>query len=276
MDTSLKPLLTTYAYNILGTLQDAEDIVQDAFLKFHSIDKTAINDEKAYLTRMVINLSINLKKKMQKTVSDYFGEWLPEPVSTETPDASIEKKDILSYSMMVLLERLNPKQRAVFILKEAFDYEHEEIAAVLAITPDNSRQLLNRAKKLLQKETPPADSKINAENLNKYIDIIRSGDINRIEQLLNKDINVISDGGGKAVAFVNPVSGVRRVAALLNGIQKKYYSDVRISKTEINHQPAIFYYDGNDQLITCQILIFENDVLTKVFFIRNPDKLKSL
>lgn len=273
---NLKPLLITYAYNILGSVEDAKDIVQDAFLKYQLINRENINDEKAYLVRTVINLSINLKNKLKRLVSRYPGEWLPEPVETDDISSVIERKEILTYSMMVLLEKLNAKQRAVFILKEAFDYEHEEIAEVLNISAENSRQILNRAKKQLQKDNVVVDSSINSEQLDKYLDIIRKGDTSRLEQLLNEDITVVSDGGGKATAFVNPVTGRKDVAALLTGVFRKFYSEVRIEKSEINHQPALLYYDNNDQLVTCQIFIFKNGILENVFFMRNPDKLQGL
>jgi RNA polymerase sigma-70 factor (ECF subfamily) len=274
---NLKPLLITYAYNILGSVEDAKDIVQDAFLKYQLVpDKERISDEKAYLVRMVINLSINHKNKLRRLAAAYPGEWLPEPIETDTIDTVIEKKDVLSYSLMVLLEKLNPKQRAVFILKEAFDYDHEEIAEVLNITAENSRQLLNRAKKQLQKDGVVTDSAINKEQVDKYLDIISKGDTLRLEQLLTEDISVISDGGGKAVAFVNPIKGRKDVAAVLYGVYRKFYSKVRIEKSEINHQPALFYYDDKGQLVTCQILVFENDILTNVYFMRNPDKLQGL
>lgn len=272
----LKPLLITYAYNILGSMEDAKDIVQDAFLKYQLREKENINNEKAYLVRTVINLSINLKNKLKRLASEYPGEWLPEPVETNNIDCVIERKEILSYSLMVLLEKLNAKQRAVFILKEAFDYEHEEIAEVLSISAENSRQILNRAKKQLQKDNVVVDSTINSEQLDKYLDIIRKGDTSRLEQLLNEDITVISDGGGKATAFINPVTGAKQVAALLNGVYRKFYANVRIEKTEINHQPALVYYDDNGQIVTCQVFIFENEILQNVFFMRNPDKLQGL
>ena len=179
--------MTTYAYNIVGTLQDAEDVVQDAFLKYHLLNKDAINDEKAYLIRMVINLSINLKKKLQKKITGYPGQWLPEPVSTDTPDEGIQKKEILSYSLMVLLEKLNPQQRGVFILKEAFDYEHEEIAVVLGISTEYSRQLLNRAKKKLQQEKFKTDPVKNVQNLDKYVRVITSGNMAELENTTEVD-----------------------------------------------------------------------------------------
>lgn len=258
-------------------MEDAKDVVQDAFLKFQlAPNKEMINDQKAYLVRAVINLSINLKNKLQKTVSDYPGRWLPEPVETNTVDQRIERKEILSYSLMVLLEKLNAKQRAVFILKEAFDYEHEEIAEVLDISVDNSRQILNRAKKQLQRVTPPVDSCINSDQLDKYLDIIQKGDIRRLEEMLNEDIVVVSDGGGKVAAFMNPIIGKHDVVAVLNGVYKKFYSKVRIEKTEVNHAPALLYFDETGNLLNCQIFLFENESLQHIFFIRNPDKLQGL
>src|SRR5690606_3781018 len=148
-----RPLLVTYAYNILGSMEEARDIVQDAFVNLMKRGEDGIENEKAYLIRTVINLSINRKKRQQKMLASYPGEWLPEPVATEKADREVVQKDILSYSLMVLLEKLNPRQRAVFILKEAFDYDHDEIAGVLNITPENSRKILSRAKSLLQMTT---------------------------------------------------------------------------------------------------------------------------
>lgn len=142
---TLRRLLITYAYNITGSYEDAKDIVQDAYIKFMNVEKD-IENKKAYLIRSVINLSINFKKKQKKLLFEYPGMWLPEPVATEKADMEINSKEILSYSLMVLLEKLNAKQRAVFILREAFNYDHEEIADVLRITVENSRKILSRAK----------------------------------------------------------------------------------------------------------------------------------
>lgn len=272
---ALRPLLTTYAYNILGSIEDARDVVQDAFLKFMTVQKD-IEDKKAYLIRTVINLSINAKKKLQRTLASYPGEWLPEPIDTEQPDTAIRRKEVLSYSLMVLLEKLNPKQRAVFILKEAFDYEHEDIAAALDITVENSRKLLSRSKSILKEDTPVEES-IPVDYLNKYVAVIQSGDTKQLEKMLNKDISFVSDGGGKAKAAINPVYGSINVTAMLLGIYKKFYHDdsLKLEEAVINHQPALLYYvDG--KLINCQVFAFKNGVIENVFFIRNPDKLKFL
>lgn len=274
---SLRPLLTTYAYNILGSVDAAKDVVQDAYLKFLQIDNDAITDKKAYLVRMVINLSINQKKRQKKIVTDYTGQWLPEPVATEMADTSLLRKEVLSYSLMVLMEKLNPKQRAVFILNEAFEYDHEEIARVLDITVENSRKILSRAKALLHTDSPVPEKKVPADYLDKYLEVIRAGDTSRLEQLLTQDIAVVSDGGGKVAAFMNPILGRESVMALLRGVHKKFYNQLRMEKTLINHQPAIFYYDENDQLVTCEILSLSPDgYIENIFYMRNPDKLKGL
>ncbi len=268
----LRPLLTTYAYNILGSREEAKDIVQDAFVNFMRVDADRIENKKAYLVRTVINLSITRKKRQEKILSGYPGEWLPEPIATENADTGILQKEVLSYSLMVLLERLNPRQRAVFILKEAFDYEHEEIAAVLSISADNSRKILSRAKAQLQMENAVEEKAVPADYLDKYMEVISKGDTGKLEKLLAEEITVISDGGGKASAFRKPVKGRRSVMALLLGIYEKFYKHIRIEKTSINHEPALIYYHG-DQMINCQIFSIKNGSLEHIFFIRNPDKL---
>jgi RNA polymerase sigma factor (sigma-70 family) len=272
---SFRPLLTTYAYNIVGTLDEAKDIVQDAFVKFMQEDRSGIEDQKAYLVRTVINLSINQKKRQKKLIAEYPGEWLPEPVATEKADTSILRKEVLSYSLMVLLEKLDARQRAVFILKEAFDYDHAEIADVLGTTEENSRKILSRAKTRLKADTPVEEKAIPPGYLDKYLHVMQNGDTHQLEKLLTDDITITSDGGGKATAFVKRVVGREPVMALLLGLYKKFYHGVLIEQRSINHQPALFYYEG-DKLVTCQVFSFKDGYVDQVFFIRNPDKLKSL
>ncbi len=274
---NIRNLMTTYAYNILGSYEDAKDIVQDAYLKLSNMAFEAIENKRAYLVRTVINLSINFKKRQKKFISQYPGEWLPEPVATEKADSAITRKEILSYSLMVLLEKLNAKQRAVFILKEAFDYDHGEIAEVLDITEENSRKIYSRAKLELRESKPVDSAVMPKEYLDKYIEVIYNADTQRLENLLQEDITLISDGGGKASAAINPISGRRRVIKFITGIFKKFYSgqDTRIEKKNINHHPAILYYKDN-RLETCQIFGFKNGHISRIYSIRNPDKLQSL
>jgi RNA polymerase sigma-70 factor (ECF subfamily) len=272
---SLRPLLTTYAYNIVGSYDDAKDIVQEAFLKFIDTNGEKIENKKAYLVRTVINLAINFKKRQKRMLAEYPGAWLPEPITTERADTAINRKEILSYSLMVLLEKLNAKQRAVFILKEAFGYDHEEIAEVLGISAENSRKILSRAKEQLKKEDAATQEKIPPDYLDKYVDVIYNGDINKLEKLLNDEIVIVSDGGGKVPAFMKPVRGKTSAIKLLLGIYKKYYKHVRIERSAINHEPALLYYHGDD-LINCQVFSLENGRIRNIYFIRNPDKLRWL
>lgn len=272
---SLRPLLTTYAYNILGSLEEAKDVVQDAFLKFISIDSDKIEDKRNYLIRMVVNLSINAKKRQQKLVSEYTGPWLPEPVATERADAGILQKEVLSYSLMVLLEKLNAKQRAVFILKEAFDYNHEEIAEVLDISVENSRKLLSRAKEELQKSSPVVHKPVQKDYVDKFLTAILQGNTQQLEQLFHDEIVIMSDGGGKVKAATRPVFGIISVRKFLEGIFNKGYRQARIEKGEINHEPALLYYQG-ETLVTCQVFSIQDGQIKNFYLIRNPDKLKEL
>ncbi|MGZ6523439.1 MAG: sigma-70 family RNA polymerase sigma factor, partial [Bacteroidia bacterium] len=244
---NIRKLLTTYAYNILGSYEDAKDVVQEAYLNFSNMANETIENKKAYLVRTVINLSINQKKRQKKLVQQYPGEWLPEPVATEKADMAITRKEILSYSLMVLLEKLNPKQRAVFILKEAFDYDHKEIAAVLDITEEYSRKIFSRAKLELKEPKTVDSAVIPKDYLDKYIDVIYKADTRQLENFLQNDITIISDGGGKVAAAINPVSGKKAVMKFLLGINKKFYGreGIRIEKSNINHHPAILYYQNN-------------------------------
>ena len=271
----LQQLLTSYAYNILGSYEDAKDIVQDVLLERLNRNDDHIENEKAYLTRSAINRAINAKNRQKKMLSGYPGNWLPEPLATERADHDLNQKDILSYSLMVLLEKLDARQRAVFILKEAFDYDHEEIAEVLDISVENSRKILSRAKKELKTGNVNSIVKTPADYLDKYIDIIRNGDTARLEQLLSDDIVLVSDGGGKAAAAQHPVVGKEKALLFLSGIYRKFYYDKSIEKGFVNHHPALFFYEEG-QLVTCQIFELQNEKVHRSYFLRNPDKLASL
>ena len=271
---ALRRLLITYAYNITGSYEDSKDIVQDAYLKFMNVEEN-IENKKAYLIRTVINLSINFKNRQKKLLYEYTGAWLPEPIATEKADAEINSKETLSYSLMVLLEKLNAKQRAVFILKEAFNYDHEEIAEVLGMTVENSRKILSRAKEQLRSGDTITPGKISPTYLDTYINVIHNTDMRALEKLLNEDIVLVSDGGGKVAASLKPVEGRQHVMKFLLGVYNKFYRNQRVEKVFINHQPALLYFI-DDELTNCQIFSLNNGKIENIYFIRNPDKLKIL
>ncbi|WP_256002256.1 sigma-70 family RNA polymerase sigma factor [Pedobacter deserti] len=272
----LRPVLTTYAYNITGSFEDALDIVQDVYVKFMEADERLITNVPAYLKRMVINTAINFKKRQERLLRDYPGEWLPEPVSEIGADTAINRREILSYSLMVLLERLNPQQRTVFILREAFDYDHSEIADLLGVTEENSRQLLSRARKLIKQPSPATRSRTSSAFLQRYIETLERVDAAQLLDLLTEQTVVIADGGGKASASLNPVRGRDNSCAYLSGIYRKFYHDKPLDYGTVNHQPALFLYD-NGILTTCQIFTLDDTgKIAEVFIVRNPDKLKHL
>ena len=272
---NLRPLLTTYAYNITGCIDEAKDIVQDVYMKFLDLETETLNNQEAYIKRMVVNRAINFKKKHTRFIRDYPGEWLPEPISSETADGNIIQKELLSYSVMVMLEKLNPKQRAVFILKEAFDYEHSEIAETIGISEENSRQLLTRAKKQVKAESISTTSTPDHRIVNKYLEVLQRADTTRLIELLNEDITIVSDGGGKATASINPIYGLKNAAAFLSGIYRKFYLQTKSQMASVNHQPALFYSEDGC-LRTCFVFDVQNDQIQNIYVIRNPDKLAFL
>lgn len=272
-------MLFPYAYNILASAEDARDAIQDVMTSFLSADTSGIENVKGYLVRSVINQSINLKKRRRSVSPDQV--WLPEPVATERTDDNLHRTDTISYSMLVLLERLNARERAVFILKEAFDYSHQDIAAVLSCTVDNSRQLLSRAKSKLGamgkvglREMYP--QKKTHDFFARYIQVIRSSNVQELESLLAKEVTVETDGGKLKIvsAFTQ---GVGPAAGLLDHVFRHYQKDYTIALAEVNHQPALMFYSGQ-KLTNC--MVFDIDprtgLIRHVYSVVDPHKLKNL
>lgn len=273
---SLRPSLLQKAYYVTGSFVDSEDIVQEALLKWTSMDTGSVANPCAYLTRMVVHLAINWKKKQALRRAAYHGEWLPEPVATERADRLIDSEETITYSLLVILERLNAKERAVFILKEAFDYDHGEIADLLAITPTYSRQLLSRAKRRVganPSASIPHDEQL--AFLNRFRRILQSGDTAQLETLLREDIVAVSDGGGKASAGKHPVAGRTRVARMLLGLYRKFYRDVVVTQTFVCGQMALLYWN-EDAIRSCQIFTLSDGGLQEIYLVRNPDKLSAI
>ena len=272
-------VLFPYAYNILGTAEDAKDAIQDVLYKFLTAGKEGIEDPKNYLIRSVINQSITIKNKRKKL---QLGDmWLPEPVDTEEADTNIKLNEIVSYSLLILLEQLNAKERAVFILKEAFAYSHEEIAETLSIAVDGSRKLLSRAKQKIDQSNVPATTPksdgITPAILEKFIHAIRSRDTKTLESVLTEDIAFFADGGKSLKVFAKTCTGIQEVAELLIFVFHKYDTGYTVKTGEVNHQPALLFYDG-DELKICQVFGMELET-NKIFQISNvldPEKLRSI
>lgn len=271
-------LLFPYAYNILGSVEDAKDVVQEVVSKYYTTSREGVNDEKNYLIRSVINLAINTKNR-NKRVSAATPEWLPEPVATDdNADKNINMKDILSYSLMVLMERLSTMERTVFILRESFDYDHKEIAAVLSISEEYSRKLLSRAKTRLFKPGPAvrtaAQQQQTSRLLADYIDAIRQGDVKRLESMLYSEVTMVADGGQlKVVRKIT--EGVTDVLEILQIIYTRYLSKAEVTFRWVNHQPA-FVYTYKGRVVTCQIFDVSEDgnTILRINNVVDPNKLK--
>ncbi|WP_448606981.1 sigma-70 family RNA polymerase sigma factor [Paenimyroides ceti] len=272
----LNKILFPYAYNILGNIDDSKDIIQEVLIRYNEKDVRSISNQNAYLIKAVINGAINLKKKKDRERQQKVT--LPQPIITNHGENKIELDEILNYSMLVLLDTLNIKERAVFILREAFDYDHNEIAEILSITVDNSRQLLTRAKKKLKfrKSEITTSSAEDRKYLEKYVETIRKGDVKTLEQLLSDEIKVLADAGSRLQAVAELTFGIANAVKLMTYIFECYQRDLEIKIEEINHQYALLFYRGTI-LINCQV--FELNPYGKIaaiFSVVDPDKLMKI
>lgn len=270
--------LFPYAYNILGSVDDALDAIQDVLLKY-TTNKPEVDNEKNYLIRGVINQSINIKKQKSRFQSGE--EWLPEPVSTERSDLKLEMNELVSYSMMYLLEKLNPKERAVFILKEAFAYSHQEIAEVLSLTEDNSRKLLSRANKKVHDGEGIGGVTTNYENKFKHLDMlvsaIRHKDLESIQMLLANEVEYYADGGGKVKVVAKHLVGAQEVSELITWAFHTFQKNYTIKPHIINHQPALLFC-FKDKVIGCHIYEFDEQtgLITRMSVVLDPAKTKNI
>ncbi|ROI06736.1 sigma-70 family RNA polymerase sigma factor [Chryseobacterium sp. G0240] len=265
-------MLFPYAYNILGTVEDAEDVIQDVMVRYTKVSAEDISHPKNYLIKSVINQSIQLKRKQSKTIRTYM--WLPEPVATEQ---HYRHEDVFNFSLLARMERLSPKERAVFILKEGFDHSHEEIGEWLSCTPENSRKILSRAKEKLKKngykEIPHQPSV--SDPVRKLIDAIQNGDAEEVKQLLAEDIQFYADGGASIQVVAKECLGNNLVSQLLIYIHQTYNSLSKITFTLINHQPAAVYIQDG-QIQSCQIFEVYKHQIIRIDSVIDPQKLKNL
>src|SRR5262245_17302472 len=205
-----RPLLFSIAYRMLGSASDAEDVVQDAWLRYSGADRMAIRSPKAFATTIVTRLCLDRLKSARTTREEYVGPWLPEPILTsevESPATMLQRAESLTLAFLVLLEKLSPEERAVFLLKDIFEYDHSEVAEMLGMSVDNSRQLLHRAKTRLSEDRPrltgtPASRRAVAE---RFARAFSSGNGSELSAMLAADVGVWTDGGGKVSAARRPL-----------------------------------------------------------------------
>ncbi|TQR46185.1 RNA polymerase sigma factor SigJ [Paenibacillus popilliae] len=277
-----KALLFTLAYQLTGSTVDAEDVVQEVFVKIHKLNGNELEQPKAYLCKMVTNQCYDLLKSAQRRREQYFGTWLPEPVATtyEDPMSSIVCSDLLSYAMLVLLERLAPVERTVFILREALGFDYPAIAQIVNKNEANCRKLLSRARNKMgiSEEEPIPHEPASEEWVMRLLQALRSNNVDAVVSMLHEDIVVLSDGGGKVSAAAHPITTPERVAQFLIGLMKKTAQQefpTHYEFSSINGQAGmVVHKDGRPDTV---ILLHSKDAaIRNIYFVRNPDKLVRL
>lgn len=276
-----RSLLFAIAYRMLGTIMDAEDMVQDTFLKWQTVSKSQVRSVKSYLTTIITRLCIDRLRSAQVQREQYIGPWLPEPIVTDPsadPNHQVELADSLTMAFLVMLERLSPVERAVFLLREIFDYDYDEIGAIVEKSDVNCRQIARRARQQVTKprsrfSSPPEQ---HHQLTLKFMQACHQGEMEGLLQFLADDITLWSDGGGQVVAALKPIHGSVKVSRFLHSIQR-YQSKLGLSPNlkivQVNGQPGIQFSIAG-QVDTIAILETTGQQIISIFFIRNPQKLK--
>jgi RNA polymerase sigma-70 factor (ECF subfamily) len=282
----LRPLMFSIAYRMLGSASEAEDVVQEAFLRYHreSSGGTAIDSPKAYLSTITTRLAIDQLRSARVRRERYVGTWLPEPVVTDAEsDAATqaETADSLSMAFLVLLESLTPVERAVFLLRDVFDYGYDEIAAVVGRSEQNCRQIAVRARRQVEAKRPrfEVDRRSREDLARRFFEAVTEGDEDGLLGLLAQDVVAYGDGGGKApAALPHPVYGRERVARLMVGAAARGQQlGVRgASFVEINGQPGAVFVDEDDLPLVAVSLDIADGVVQTIRAVGNPDKLHHL
>lgn len=269
-------MLFSIAYNMLGSIADAEDMVQETYASWFQKDRSTIKEPRHYLIRTVSNKCITHLKISQKQRELYKGTWLPEPLPSEP-----EEKDVLSIGVLYLLEQLSPLERGVIILREAFDMEYGELAKIFGISNENCRQHLSRAKKKLTdaRIRSTSDRHEHERLLQAFLKACMDRDLDRLVGLLREDVVVYGDAGGKGRANPKPVGGRENVMKLLLGGMAKGPSFDRIVIRSINRLPAALLYERAGDKIPGVVIVLDagyDERIGNIFFLANPDKLQHL
>ncbi|MFC7371924.1 RNA polymerase sigma-70 factor [Fictibacillus iocasae] len=276
-----KPLLFKIAYQMTGSINDAEDAVQDVFLKMYKMEKD-VDQPKAYLCKMVTNRCLDLLKSARKRREQYVGEWLPEPIISSDSEFfdRVYQGQQLSYAMLVLMEKLSPSERAVFVLRNAFDFGYKEIAELTEKSEANCRKLFSRAneKMGITEEHAVLLEKESEAWVSRFLQAFGTGNVESVLEILSEEVVLISDGGGKAVAALHPIISRERVAKFLFGLLKQmpqYGESISFDVKNINGQAGIVIL-SDGEMVTAILLHVENDCIQNLYFIRNPDKLAKM
>ncbi|HEU5161593.1 MAG TPA: RNA polymerase sigma-70 factor [Thermoanaerobaculia bacterium] len=276
--------LFALAYRMLGSVAEAEDVVQESLLRLHRarLDGTVIDSPPAFLTAVATRLAIDHLRSARVRRETYVGAWLPEPLLTDaaTPAADhAEMAESLSMAFLLLLERLSPVERAVFLLREVFDYEYGEIAAIVKKSEDNCRQIFARAKRRIEEGKPRFEPSMEKreELAGRFFAACESGSLENLVALLASDAVFIGDGGGKATAVREPLAGADRIAKLMQGLfAKARPMGVSMRRLPVNGQPGAMFIDSEGGIVSVFTLEIADGVVRSIRGVVNPDKLTHL
>jgi RNA polymerase sigma-70 factor (ECF subfamily) len=293
----LRPLLFSIAYRILGSVSEAEDAVQETWLRYQASATPPVST-KAFLSAVVTRVSIDVLRSARVRRERYVGQWLPEPLLTDegaalavadttsgahtaygNPERAAELADSLSMAALLLLERLSPVERAVFVLHDVFGYPHAEIAEIVGETETNCRQLASRARRRVGEERPrfEADRHEREELASRFFAAVTEGDVDSLRELLAADVQVFGDGGGKAPQWMRVVVGADRVARMFAGLGSRFAgSGVSVERHEVNGQPGAVLRDRDGRTINVMVLDVLGGRIQAIRSVINPDKLQHL
>ncbi|MGA8680297.1 MAG: RNA polymerase sigma factor SigJ [Acidimicrobiales bacterium] len=262
------------AYRILGSFGDAEDVVQEAWLRWSATDQTAVERPAAFLTTVVTRLSLDRFRAIERRREQYLGPWLPEPVSLQHgPEEHVEMAESLTLGFLMLLDRLNATERAVWLLADVFGEPYAVIAEAVDKTEAACRQIASRARRRLREERPPPGGQLEAPLLARLLAAVATGDVGQTLELLDADVVLVSDGGPGRHAARRPVVGARRVARFVTNIAGRY-PDAELELTEINGSAALVLRAGGMPIVLTGEQ--QGGRVTRIYVMLNPDKLRGL
>jgi RNA polymerase sigma-70 factor (ECF subfamily) len=273
-----RPLLFSIAYRMLGSVMDAEDIVQEAFVRWQRASEGEVRSPRAYLSAVVTRLSTDQLRSARVRREEYVGPWLPEPLPEEpAPDVAdaAALNESLSMAFLVLLESLTPTERAVFLLREVFDYDYDEISRLVGKSEANCRQIAHRARGYVAARRPRFERSPEQEErlTGSFLEACMDGDMEGLLELLAEDIVLWSDGGGKVRAALNPIRGSDRVARFFMGILGKAPPGLVVRQTRVNGQPGIIGYYANGQPQSVTTFDIAEERIRAIHILVNPEKL---
>jgi RNA polymerase sigma-70 factor (TIGR02957 family) len=274
--TALRPLLFTVAYELLGSAADADDVLQDSWLRWSAVRHEEVRDPKAYLVRVVTRQALNRMRTLERRRESYVGPWLPEPLLT-APDVAddVELAESVSLAMLVVLDTLSPLERAVFVLREVFGFEVAEVAEATGRSPAAVRQLAHRAREHVRSRRPGVSTGEEAGQVAAaFLAAAATGDLQQLMDLLAPDVVLLSDGGGKRSAALRPITGADKVARFLLGVRPEQ-GDFEVEWLPVNGAPAVLVsvHGELDSVVTARV---HDGRVTELFLVRNPDKLAGL